>query len=215
MSTIQIGSKLVRTFASRLGIRRAITETIGNKTFTQVLDNNGKLLSKRVKEITRQKIGEKSVVTRRVNEKGYLDSFDYQRDLVYDKKGNFLGMRLMSAFFHGKPENVLKVNSDYVGRLKYTPICVDGNITSKSWYGKLLRGRRTKDASIDSHWHVFDGEPVKTSHNYNGIPVPNNLSDNMLSIKYRRGSVPLREMVGKDKNAFSQGSGYEHLNYSL
>jgi hypothetical protein len=54
MSILQVGSKLVRTFGSVEKARHVITEAIGDKTFTRVLDSDGGIIKERVKQITRQ-----------------------------------------------------------------------------------------------------------------------------------------------------------------
>lgn len=207
MGILQVGAKLVRTFGKDSHATHVITETVGNKTFTRVLDNKGELLARRVKEISRQNIGEKSVITRKVDWHDGWGIYKYQKDLVYDKQGKFLGMRVING------NNILKVNSDYVGRLKKI-----FSTTDESIYGKLLHGRQVRTLDLDKV-KLFEGEPVKTFHTYNGIPIPQSLTNPELEKfgtvrRYQKLNMPLREMVDKNTNAFSKGSGYEQLNYA-
>ena len=216
MSIMQVGSKLVRTFGSGSNVKHVITETAGNKTYTRVVNSEGKQLANRVKEISRQNVGDKLVITRK--------SDDMQKDLVYDKKGKFLGMRVLGWFEEGKPANVLKTNSDYVGKWKYR----DVNITDKegtrnvtySLFGKLKNGRGTGEiGGVPSKGEtLFSGEPVMTFHNRNGIPIPHKLyvsnNYNVYAPKdYTELNYSLKEMVDGRTNAFEKGSGFEHLNY--
>lgn len=219
MSIIQVGSKLVRTFGSGSNLRHAITETVGNKTFTEVLDSEGKLLANRVKEITRQNIGDKLVITRK-EISPCTKEIDNQRDLIYDKDGKFLGMRVLDWFFggfKGKPAIVLKVNADGIGRWKYCNVNradVDGiRATTYSLYGKLRNCRGTNGIphSRSDAKKMFKSEPILTCHNKHGIPIPHSVLDIGYDKEIMHGDWPLRKMISA--GAFAKGSGYEFLNY--
>jgi len=211
MSVMQVGSKLVRTFGSGSNLRHAITETVGNKTFTEVLDSEGKLLANRVKEITRQNIGDKLVITRKTD--------DMQKDLVYDKNGKFLGMRILDWFVKGKPACVLKTNSRYVGRWKYYNVHSYTRTVSDSLFGVLKKRRvigRINGTPSECE-RLFYAEPVWTLHTGHGIPIPHKLckktNQNFYPLIDAYEYPSLKEMVGEMTDAFAKGSGYEHLNY--
>ena len=211
MSIMQVGSKLVRTFGSGQKAKHVITETLGNKTFTEVVDSEGNCLKNRVKEITRQNVGDKLVITRKED--------GIQKDLVYDKDGKFLGMRILDDFnyFGGKPAKVLKVNADGIGRWKACNLRredVDGvKVTNCSRFGELIiNPRKIKSLPLypDSAEKLFKEGSIMTRYNKFGLPMPHTWYRNLGEIDIHR---PLREMIGTNTKAFPVGSGYEFLNY--
>jgi hypothetical protein len=63
LGTQQLGNKLVRTFETGKGIRRAVTEVVDGKTFTHIFDSNGEPVVSRVKTFATEQVGDKTVRT--------------------------------------------------------------------------------------------------------------------------------------------------------
>ena len=89
MGIISIGAKLIRN--TKLGT--VITETVGDKIFTNFYKKGGQLAKQRVKQIVRTNVGDKSVIAIKKVEKGASNVNIYQRDKVYGKNGKILGAR--------------------------------------------------------------------------------------------------------------------------
>ena len=100
MSIDIVGNRLVKYIGSGEKFRRIVTEVVDGKTFTKVMDGEDKVIVNRVKELSSQKVGDKTVrtvqkVTARPNEL-VRDTFDR----VY--KGNELvGRRATTELQNG------------------------------------------------------------------------------------------------------------------
>jgi len=151
MSIISIGAKLIRD--TKLG--RVVTETVGDKIFTNFYTKGGKLAKQRVKQIVRTNVGDKSVITTKKVEQGSSKVRILQHDKVYDQNKNTFGIRDIE-----KTDNEKFV----------TKISKDGYIQDKYFEdGKIQRRCFSNEDDIDSRGRVI---VTKTYYNNLGLPVP-------------------------------------------
>jgi len=170
MGIVQIGARLIRSFGSGENLRKIVTETVNGKTFTRVLDKDGKIVKERVKQIVRnQQVGNKKVNTvTKVTEgsKEYIGHpYDYTEKLIYDrvynKDGEFLGSR---AVFRD-PYYKTAVLKNHVGGnsfLKNFP-----NTASGFRVVKKQIGVPAGEAPIDEMCGV-----TRVYYNNKGLPMP-------------------------------------------
>lgn len=151
MSIISIGAKLIRD--TKLG--RVVTETVGNKIFTNFYTKGGQLAKQRVKQIVRTNVGVKSVITTKKVEQGSSKVRILQHDKVYDQNKNTFGIRDIE-----KTDNKKFV----------TKISKDGYIQDKYFEdGKIKKRCFSNEDDIDSRGRVI---VRKTYYNNLGLPVP-------------------------------------------
>lgn len=190
MSVTAIGTRLVRTFGEGTNAIHFIVEKSGNKTYRRVINSEGNVIRNSLKEITIQNRGNQKIITKKIGN-------SWQRDAVYDNKGNFLGMRVLI-----KDENsVLKVDSKLYGKIK----SFDPDTKKVVWsaFGRL-RSKNPKLLKIVDPYSTFKSYMV-TMHNNLGLPIPQTFKGNPKD-------MPLQKMI-KDTSCptFEYGSGFEHI----
>ena len=138
--TMQIGTKLVRTFGEGTKAKHVVTESINNTTKTQVFDAFGEKLKGRTKTITRGTVGDKFYISKEID---YSDGEKTIIDTVYDKLHNFLGKR--AIYYPGKLKIVTLANGDIVD----------------TFYEKGVRGERIfHDNGHHSLVYTYEGLPI-------------------------------------------------------
>ena len=191
MSIISIGAKLIRD--TKLG--RVVTETVGDKIFTNFYTKGGKLAKQRVKQIVRTNVGNKSVITiKKVEKEKNLTGVRIcQLDRVYDQNKNIFGIRDIE-----KTDNEKFV----------TKISRDGYIQDKYFEdGKIKRRCFSNEDDIDSRGRVI---VTKTYYNNLGLPVPQGMEPldfNSQTLKQMRKWAVDHNVVYAEK-----GSGLTFLN---
>ena len=63
MSTIQVGTRLVREFGKGSNLKKVVTEVLDGKVYTKVLNKDGKVVQERVKAFAEKNVGDKFVKT--------------------------------------------------------------------------------------------------------------------------------------------------------
>ncbi len=191
MSIISIGAKLIRD--TKLG--RVVTETVGDKIFTNFYTKGGQLAKQRVKQIVRTNVGNKSVITTKKVEQDSSKVRILQHDKVYDQNKSTFGIRDIE-----KTDNEKFV----------TKISKDGYIQDKYFEdGKIKRRCYSNEDDIDSRGRII---VRKTYYNNLGLPVPQEIEPQLdsfdnLTLKQMRKWAVDHNVVYAEK-----GSGLTFLN---
>lgn len=97
MSTIQVGTRLVREFGKGSNLKKVITEVLDGKVYTKVLNKDGKVVQERVKAFAEKNVGDKFVkTTTKVLKEERMASPSIEKevmDRVYDSGHRYLGSR--------------------------------------------------------------------------------------------------------------------------
>jgi hypothetical protein len=176
LGTQQLGNKLVRTFETKDGIRRAVTEVVDGKTLTHIFDLSGNHVVSRAKTFATEQVGNKTVRTIDKFETNLnIDCPDHLKDIrttvnnIYkDKK--YLGSRKTIDYNDGNV-TVLKKSAN-------SPIT-----QVKAYYDSILRGR----VEFDQNHNVLSRHEA----NNLGLPIPK------LSMRDNYDGLSLRQMRDK------------------
>ena len=156
MGIISIGAKLIRD--TKLG--RVVTETVGDKIFTNFYTKGGQLAKQRVKQIVRTNVGNKSVITiKKVEKEKNLTGVRIcQRDKVYDQNKNIFGIR-----------DIEKIDDE-----KFVTKLAKGGYQQDKHFvdGKIKKRCFSNEDDIDSRGRVI---VTKTYYNNLGLPVPHGM----------------------------------------
>lgn len=97
MSTIQVGTRLVREFGKGSNLKKVVTEVLDGKVYTKVLNKDGKVVQERVKAFAEKNVGDKFVkTTTKVLKEERMGSPSIEKevmDRVYDSGHRYLGSR--------------------------------------------------------------------------------------------------------------------------
>ena len=175
MGLITIGSRLVRTFGEGKNLRKIVSECVNGKTYTRVLNADGKILTDRVKMIERSTVGNKKVSTITKVSKdsdNVVSKSVYNR--VYNQEGQLLGSR---NIFH--PD--ITENSYYVSK--------QGNdlINLSKWVKNGLVRNKEYASNYPGCKYIRKIPRMMMRYNNKGLPRPYRLDggDNM-SLKEMR-----------------------------
>lgn len=149
MGIISIGAKLIRN--TKLGT--VLTETVGDKIFTNFYKKGGQLAKQRVKQVVKTNVGEKSVITMKKVEKGATNVSIRQQDRVYGKDGKILGVRQIEK----------RDNEKFVTKI------ANGIEQEKHFEDGIVQKRYYTNHNLGSA-----DNPLSTETGYNnlGLPVP-------------------------------------------
>lgn len=191
MSIISIGAKLIRD--TRLG--RVVTETVGNKIFTNFYTKGGQLARQRVKQIVRTNVGDKSVITIKKVEQGSTKVRIHQQDKVYGKDGNILGARQIEKNDEGK---FVTKTANGIEQEKH----FENGIVQKRYYTNYNKG------SADNPFRVEIG------YNNLGLPVPYRYREFSYDISFENKTLKqMRQNAANRNEQYAQpGSGLDFLN---
>lgn len=175
MSIRSIGTRLVKGIGTGNNFKQIVSDCIDGKTYTNIVDSNGKLIATRTKMITREVVGNKKVNT--VTKVTLDPSSDVKKstyDRVYDNDSKLLGTRYT--------RERLTDENKFVKEL-----------TAKQRAGEDLREYKV---------YYEDGTLSYKSANSSNSPGDNylNISETIDNIDYNKKGLPCSDFINPDNN---------------
>ncbi len=219
MAVELIGNRIVKTIGQGDAVKKIITEVVDGKTFTKVLDKDGKVLVDRAKQLNTAKVGDKEVKT---VQKVKMQNGNLQKDTfdrVY-KDGELVGRRATREIHDGDKfvkVSSVKQNDTEAGALPLAKAfdTKTGRVQEKVRNPGLM-GDKSFALGYGGHWGSSNG---CIHYNNKGLPVSDELlryrADKDGIIVSGRSLKQLRNMhleVAPNKPYARTGLKLDHLN---
>lgn len=186
LQVASFGQKLFRTFGKGVKTRHIITETINGKTFTRVLDAEGKVRYNRIKTIKRFEVGDKRITSCTKDFNTHTSTVDR----VVDHNGNYLGNR--EVVIRGVEKDVFK--------------SVAGNYTTNK---EVICGITNKKYCFDKDKVLF--ENCKVEYNNLGLPVPKELKYYKCEGKSLQEMLKMTGVISRCNGYYPKNSKLDHI----